>query len=161
ELANAKAQADALLGSPLVVQFEELHWELAPKQLATMASVNGTEGVKLDRDAVKTWASELAKEVEQEPQNARFSWQNGVTSVLRESKDGRALDVDKTVDLVMAKALTTDRTITLPVSVTKPDVSQDDASKLNIQGAIEVSRTAFAGASPPKRHNIGLATERL
>src|SRR5204863_2239771 len=111
--------------------------------------------------AVKAWATSLAKEVEQEPQNARFSWQGGVLSVLRESKDGRALDVDKTIDLVMAKALTTDRTITLPVSVTKPDVSVADADKLQIKEAIEVSRTAYAGASPPKRANIALATERL
>jgi hypothetical protein len=57
--------------------------------------------------------------------------------------------------------LTTDRTVSLPVSVTKPDVSQDDADKLQIQGAIEVARTSFAGSSPPKQHNIGLATQRL
>jgi vancomycin resistance protein YoaR len=161
ELANAKAQADALLGAPLKIEFEELHWELTPKQLVTMASIQGTEGVKLDRAAVKTWASQLGKEVEQDPQNARFSWQGGVTSLLRESKDGRSLDVEKTVDLVMAKALTTDRTITLPVSVTRPDVAESDADKLHIQGAIEVARTSFAGSSPPKQHNIGLATQRL
>jgi vancomycin resistance protein YoaR len=84
-----------------------------------------------------------------------------VLSLLRESKDGRALNVDATVDLVMAKALTTERSVTLPVSVTKPDVSQDDADKLKIQGVIEVARTSFAGSSPPKQHNIGLATQRL
>jgi vancomycin resistance protein YoaR len=161
DLAPLKAQADALLGSPLVLQFEEAHWELAPRQLVTMASIQGSQGIQLNRDAVKTWASELAKDVEQDPQNARFSWQNGVLSVLRESKDGRELDVDKTVDLVMAKALTNDRTITLPVAVAKPDVSVSDADKLNIQGAIEVSQTSFAGSSPPKVHNISLATERL
>lgn len=161
ELATAKAQADALLSSPLSINFEELRWELTPKQLVTMASVAGTEGVRLDRAAIKTWAGTIAKEVQQDPENARFSWQNGVTSVLRESKDGRALDVDKTVDLVMAKALTSERSITLPVSVTEPDVSVDDMEKLKIQGAIEVARTSFAGSSPPKQHNIGLATQRL
>ncbi|HZO33192.1 MAG TPA: VanW family protein, partial [Chloroflexota bacterium] len=161
ELATAKAQADALLSSPLSINFEELRWELTPKQLVTMASVAGTEGVRLDRAAIKTWAGTIAKEVQQDPENARFSWQNGVTSVLRESKDGRSLDVEKTVDLVMAKALTSERSITLPVSVTEPDVSVDDMEKLKIQGAIEVARTSFAGSSPPKQHNIGLATQRL
>jgi vancomycin resistance protein YoaR len=161
ELATAKAQADALLSAPLNVTFEELHWELTPKQLVTMASIQGTEGIRLDRTAIKTWATQVAKEIEQDPENARFSWQNGVTSVLRESKDGRALDVEKTVDLVMAKALTTDRAVTLPVSVTEPAVSVDDLEKLKIQGAITVSQTSFAGSSPPKQHNIGLATQRL
>jgi vancomycin resistance protein YoaR len=161
DLAPLKAQADTLLGTPLQIQFEELHWEISPKQLVAMASIQSGQGVVLDRAAVKTWATEIAKQVEQDPQNARFSWQSGVLSVIRESKDGRSLDVDKTVDLVMSKALSTDRTLTLPVSVTKPDVSQDDGEKLHIQGAIEVARTSFAGSSPPKQHNIGLATQRL
>jgi vancomycin resistance protein YoaR len=81
--------------------------------------------------------------------------------VLRESKDGRELDVEKTVDLVMAKALTNDRTIALPVSITRPEVTQEDGEKLQIKEAIEVARTSFAGSSPPKQHNIGLATQRL
>jgi vancomycin resistance protein YoaR len=161
ELAAAKVQAEALLSTPLKIQFEELHWELSPNQLAKMASVPGSEGVLLDREAVKSWATALAEEVGQEPQNARFSWQNGVTSVLRESKDGRELDIEKTADLVMAKALTNDRTITLPITITKPDVSQNDGDKLQITEAIEIARTSFAGSSPPKQHNIGLAVQRL
>jgi vancomycin resistance protein YoaR len=161
ELAAAKGQADTLVSGPLALNFEELHWELTPPQLVTMASVSGADGVRLDRESVKAWATGLAKEIKQEPQNARFSWQDGVVSLLRESKDGRALDVDRTVDLVLAHALTTDRAIALPVSVTTPAVTQDDGAKLNIQGAIEVSRTSFAGSSPPKQHNIGLATSRL
>jgi vancomycin resistance protein YoaR len=161
QLAAAKAQAEALVSTPLSVQFEELHWDLTPKQLVAMSSIEGTDGVSLDKSAVQTWAKNIAKEVQQDPQNARFSWQNGVLSLLRESKDGRSLDTDKTVEMVMAQALSTNRTLTLPVSVTKPDVSQDDGDKLKIQGAIEVARTSFAGSSPPKQHNIGLATQRL
>lgn len=161
QLAAVKAQAEALVSSPLVAQFEELRWELTPKQLVAMSSIAGTEGVKLDRAAVQAWAKTIAKDVQQDPQNARFSWQGGVLSLLRESKDGRVLDTDRTVDMLMAQALSTNRTISLPVSVAKPDVSQDDADKLKIQGAIEVSRTSFAGSSPPKQHNIGLATQRL
>jgi hypothetical protein len=53
ELAAAKAQAETLVSTPLAIQFEELRWELTPKQLVGMASVAGTEGVKLDRAAVK------------------------------------------------------------------------------------------------------------
>ena len=161
QLAGVKAQAEALVSSPLVVQFEELRWELTPKQLVAMASIAGTEGVKLDRAAVETWAKTIAKDVQQDPQNARFSWQGGVLSVLRESKDGRVLDTARTVDMLMGQALSTERTITLPVSVAKPEVSVADADKLKIQGAIEVARTSFAGSSPPKQHNIGLATQRL
>ena len=161
QLAAAKAQADSLLSAPLALKFQDQRWELTPKQLSSMVNVAGTEGVQLDRAAIKVWAGTIAKEIDQDPENARFSWQNGVTTLLRESKDGRALEIDKTVNLVLAQALSADRNISLPVSVTKPDVSQDDGAKLNIQGSIEIARTSFAGSSPPKQHNIGLATQRL
>jgi vancomycin resistance protein YoaR len=161
DLATTKAQAEAMLSAPLVLKFEESRWQLNPPQLAAMATAQGTQGIQIDRAQVKVWVAKLAGDVEQDPQNARFSWEGGTLSVLRPSKDGRHLDVDKTVDLVLAQALTTNRTVDLPVSVTKPDVSATDADKLQIQGPIEVARTSFAGASPPKRANIGLATERL
>lgn len=161
ELAVAKAQADMLVSAPIKLHFEELDWELSPKQLASMAAVKGTAGVTLERAAVKQWANTLAKEVEQEPQSARFNWERGTLSLLRPSKDGRALETDKLVDIVMAKALTQDRQIVLPVAVTKPEFSQEDSDKLKIAGSIEVASTSYAGASPPKRHNIALATERL
>jgi vancomycin resistance protein YoaR len=161
DLATTRAQAEALLGAPLVMKFEESQWQLNPPQLAAMATVNGTQGVSIDRDKVKAWVGKLAEDVQQDPENARFSWQGGVLSLLRPSKDGRHLDTDKTVELIMAQALTTTRTVDLPVSVTKPDVSQDDADKLQIEGPIEVARTSFAGSSPPKKANITLATQRL
>lgn len=161
DLATTRSQAEALLGSPLVMQFEESQWQLNPPQLAAMATVNGTQGVSIDRSKVQAWTSKLADDVQQDPENARFTWQNGVLSLLRPSKDGRQLDVDKTVDLIMAQALTTNRTVDLPVAVTKPEVSQDDADKLQIDGPIEVARTSFAGSSPPKKANITLATQRL
>jgi len=162
DLAAARAQAEALVSSPLLMKFAEGEWQLSPAELVGMSTLAGTQGVRVDRDKVKAWvANKLADEVDQDPENARFSWQGGVVSLLRPSKDGRKLDVDKTVDLIMAQALTDQRTVPLPVAVTKPEVSQDDADKLHIDGAIRVARTSFAGSSPPKQHNITLATQRL
>ncbi|MCC6179944.1 MAG: VanW family protein [Chloroflexi bacterium] len=161
DLAAARTQAEALVSAPLVLKFGDDEWQLTPRQLSTMATLQGAAGVTLNRDAIRAWATQFSHEVEQQPQNARFSWQSGTLSLLRPSKDGRRLDVDRTVELVAAQALTADRTIALPVVVTRPDVSQDDAGKLKIDGAIEVARTSFAGSSPPKQHNITLATQRL
>src|SRR5206468_3092737 len=80
DLATTRSQAEALLGSPLVLKFAEAQWQLNPTQLAGMATVNGTQGVSLDREQVKAWVTKLSGDVEQDPENARFSWQNGVVS---------------------------------------------------------------------------------
>jgi vancomycin resistance protein YoaR len=160
DLEVARARAETVLSGPILLKFEEAQWQLQPRELAAMVEITSDHDVRLKQDAVKTWAANLAKQVSQAPQNARFTW-DGELSLLRPSKDGRDLDVDRTVELTMARAFTTDRTIALPVSVTKPDVSEEDGPKLAIKGAIEVSRTSFAGSSPPKQHNIKLATQRL
>ena len=160
DLEAARARAGTLLGGPILLKFEEAEWQLQPRELAAMAEITPDNDVRLKQDAVTAWAEKLAKDVSQAAQNARFTW-NGELALLRPSKDGRELDVGRTVELAMARAFTSDRTIALPVSVTKPDVSEEDGEKLGIKGAIEVSRTSFAGSSPPKQHNIRLATQRL
>lgn len=161
DLAAARAQAEMLLSAPITLRHADAEWTLEPKALVTMADVTAVEGVRLNRDAVRTWAAKLAQDVGQEPQSARFSWSNGQLGVIRPSKEGRRLDVERTTELVLGQALSTDRMITLPVEVARPDVSEADATKLNIQSQLELARTSFAGSSPPKQHNIGLATERL
>ena len=161
DLAAARAQAETLVSGPIILKHAEAEWQLGPSTLVTMAEVTAADGVRLNREAVRTWATKLAKDVEQEPQSARFSWSNGKVSVLRPSKEGRKLDVDRVTELVLATALSTDRVAALPVEVSRPEVSEQDGEKLKIQGAIEVGRTSFAGSSPPKQHNINLATERL
>lgn len=161
ELTGARAQAEELLAGPVTFKFEGSEWQLSRQELASMVRLGSASQVGFDRDAVKDWVGTLARDVNQSPQNARFTWSNGALEVLRPSKVGRELDVDRTADLVIAKSFEPDRTLSLPVAVTKPDVSQEDGPKLGIKGAIEVARTSYASAQGPKRHNISLAAQRL
>lgn len=161
DLADGRDRAAALLSAPLVLTADKSEWRLSVEQLAQMAEVTPEREVRLNREAVRTWAAKFAKEVAQVPQNARFTWTNGVLSLLRPSKDGRQLDVDRIADLVATSAFDAERTLELPIAVSRPDVSQDDGPKLGIKGLIEVARTSYAGAGAPKQHNIALATQRL
>ncbi len=160
DLAPARQEAERLLTRPVVLRFEDVERQLAAPALATMARLD-RNGVTLQRDAVKAWVVGLAGEIDRQPQNARFTWNGGEPKLLRESHDGRDLAVEETVELIMARAFDVERVVPLPVSVVKPEVSQADAAKLNVKGAIEVARTSFAGSSPPKQHNINLAAQRL
>ena len=161
DLAIARERATALLSTPLVLTADGAEWRLSVEQLAQMAEVTPARDVRLNRDAVRTWASRFAREVDQTPQDARFTWSNGTVSLLRPSKDGRQLDVDRTADLVVERAFDPERSLEIPIAISRPDVSQDDGPNLGIKGLIEVARTSFGGASPPKQHNIALATQRL
>lgn len=161
DLAEVRGQAERLLSSPLTLKFEGATWELPVEELAAMATVDADQRVRLNGDSVKAWTEKRGKEIEQSPQNARFDWSNGALSVIRPSRDGRSLDVDQTVSRIMENAFSDERTMDLAVRVTKPDVSQEDGPKLGIKGAIEIAKTSFASASPPKRHNITLAAQRL
>ncbi|MFN8521909.1 MAG: VanW family protein [Chloroflexota bacterium] len=161
DIQATRIQLERLMSGPLVFQFGNDKWELSTRQLATMVDVDPARGATMRQALVKAFSEKLSRDVSQTPRSARFSWTNGELQLIRESRDGRELDVDETVRLISARAFDEQRTITLPISVAKPDVTEADAEKLNIQGVIEAGRTAFVGASPPKQANIALATQRL
>ena len=161
DLADARAEAERLLSAPIVLRFEDGERVMSVQEIAPLIEVGADHRAGLNREAVRGWVNALAKEIDQRPQNARFTWAGGKLSLLRPSKNGRDLDLERTAELLTARAFDEDRTVLLPVNLTRPDVSQDDADKLNIKGAVEVAATSFAGASPPKQYNINLAAQRL
>jgi vancomycin resistance protein YoaR len=156
-----RERAERLLSKPLIVQFEERTWELSPRQLAVLATIDAQAGPVLLPESVRRYAEGLAREINQYPENARFSWVDGNVGVVREHRDGRELDINAAVRAIVERAFTDDRVVKLPVVVTKPTVTLGHVERLNIQGLIETSRTAFAGSSPPKQANITLASQRL
>ena len=118
--------------------------------------------VTVNPDVLQPYIDAAASAVDRTPVNARFSWNGDELSVLRPSKDGRALDRQAAVDLLNAQILAGARSIDLPVTTVQAPVSSDDGgAHLGIHDLIERSTTAFAGSVPEKAHNIRLAAQRL
>lgn len=164
-ITEAKARADLILGTPLTVKFRDQQWNLDARAIARVLRVESAPDrrvrVEIDRGALQKLSEQMASEIDQEPQDARFAWAGGALEVLRPSKDGQKLDREATVELLASRLASDDRVLSLPVSVAPAIVRAEDRSKLGISTLIESARTNFASGLPPKKHNIQLAASRL
>ncbi|MBV9356432.1 MAG: VanW family protein [Chloroflexi bacterium] len=103
----------------------------------------------------------IAGSVNQDAQDARFSWNGGDLQVIRPSHDGRALDEAATAAGIRATFLAGEHSLELPISVTRPQVSDQDPQSLGITEEIDDGSTSFAGSVPEKVWNIQLAARKL
>ena len=124
DLAQARAQAEALVSTPLLLQVRRGRVEAEParacrdvdRRSGRRASVS--TATRSRPGSPRSWPRSGA-----DPENARFTWQGGVTASAPREQGRPPLDVEKTVDLVMAQALDDGARPSLPVAVTKPEVS--------------------------------------
>ncbi len=165
QLADAHAAAQRILAAPLTLTFGEQRWTVDRATIARMLSFEASDGqtwrIKLDDAPLREQLTQIASQIDQEPQNARLSWNGGKIGVLRESREGRKLDVDAAVQAALQALQSDDHTLALPVDVAKPAVDTRDIPNMGIRELIESGSTSFAGSIPEKQHNIKLAASRL
>lgn len=118
--------------------------------------------ITIDQDKVKQYVASIAKDIDQEPQDAKLSYSSGKVSVSQTPQKGYSLDQDKTVEQLTTvltnrqqstKNNTTD-TIKLTLKVTEPAVSDTNIDNLGIKEQISSGTTNFAGSSDNRIANI-------
>jgi vancomycin resistance protein YoaR len=170
QLQAARDQLGHLLGpdaQPLSVTFADQSWQLERADIVKLVTLTGgTKAgqpavVNIDDKALTAWAARLAKDVDQQVQDARFAFNGGNLKALRPSKQGRTVDQPALVKAVHEALLSGTSTLELPVATVDPSVSSDDPQSLGITELIDRGSTSFAGSIPEKKHNIQLAAQRL
>jgi vancomycin resistance protein YoaR len=153
--------------TPVTITAAEQTRVLQPTDLANLVSLSQpsapgeSASVQLRDDAVSALLSGLADSIDRDAQDARFGLNAGALTLLRPSRDGRALDQAAATEMLNARILGGERTVALPVVPVPPAITSDDAPRLGSPELIEQSSTSFVGAIPEKRHNIQLAAQRL
>lgn len=183
---QAQAQIKAFLAAPLVLQFRERAWAIDQAALAQMltlqpaSNADGSLSYKavLNDAAIRAKVEALAREINQAPRDARFHFSDGVLTPTVMSQEGRALNIDATVQAVALKfqqasasrrvqgnaapnetALNAlrENTIELAVTVTKPDVDARDAANFGITELVSSGTSQFRGSIPSRIVNINTA----
>jgi vancomycin resistance protein YoaR len=152
--------------TPIRVSADDKSWSIERSVLLSMLTLNppgptSPASVELHDEPLQTIVQRAAQAVDQESTDARFRLSGGQLSVLRASRDGRAVNQPAAMDLLRSSIETGQRSVALPVDVVRPAVASEDASTLGIRELIDESTTAFVGAIPEKAHNIQLAASRL
>lgn len=165
QLQPARRELEKMLAGPLVLSFQEQQWRLELSELAGWLSLEVRPGVpgsvRVDEAGLRRRVEQVARQVKREPLDARFDWTRSGLKLLRESQDGRELDVEQAVKSTLEGLRNGQRQLTLPVRVTAAAVASGDVQRMEIRELIEQGQTSFAGSIEEKKHNIRLAAERL
>ncbi|HSM55162.1 MAG TPA: VanW family protein [Candidatus Sulfomarinibacteraceae bacterium] len=168
---QAASRVEAILGNPMVLYFSEpladldlQRVEVPPQQLAEWLRVNAVEDeqgahydVFIDQNAVRNWLTEIEAQVYRAPEKARFYFDDNTEELVlvEPHVNGRALDVEATLQQFMAQVDTPNRSLPFVVNEIRPTVhSQATAAELGITGLITESTTWFYGSTDERKHNI-------
>ena len=183
---KAQAQVNAFLQAPLVLKYQDRSWAIDQAALARLlilqpaSNADGslTYQVQLNDAALRLQIEALAREINQSPRDARFRFDSGALTPTVMSQEGRALNVDATVQAVtehfrQATALSRaqgnaspnvssinalrDNTIELAVNVTKPAVDARDKDSFGIKELVSSGTSQFKGSIPNRVQNIKTA----
>lgn len=168
---EAKARIDRLLSAPVTVRYEDKTWTIERETLAHWLVFNKTRAdgqlmveAYIDPDAVRAWVEPLAPEVYQLPENARldFDPETGQVTPIRMSREGRRLDVNATVERILAAVEKEgERRVELAVVPQKPAVDVRDIPKMGIVELISKATTYFKGSPPGRVKNIKISASKF
>jgi len=179
DVSQAKIDVERILGSPLILKLpnegdregDETAYTLDQTVLAEMLTLRQikrddgqvTLAAGLGQAKLTAYIQELVKQINRPPRDGRFDFDpaTGTLTPTVTSQDGRSLNITDTVRLVNAQAVTDQRQVLLPVTVTKPQVATEDAENLGIKELISEATTYFKGSSRGRMHNIQVAASRF
>lgn len=173
--AGAAAQIQQLIGSPLTFYLPTPLDEddlqpitLSADDLSAWLRVEMAEegdglmqhNVFLDENAIRHWLRQFEDDLYQEPVNARFYFDDATEELVLVAPhvNGRELDMEATIDQLIAQAGTPNRSVPFIVRDIVPVAhSGATAAELGITELITQTTTWFSGSSAARKHNIATA----
>lgn len=145
-------------------------WVLPPELLASALHIERVRGnpmaklvVHLERSALRPRIELLAKELSIPPVDARLEYDptRGTFTELTSSRWGQKLDVEATLELILAAVQGEQREVVLPLIRLEPAVSAANAHRLGIRELVAEGITSFKGSSQARIRNIATAAARF
>jgi vancomycin resistance protein YoaR len=117
--------------------------------------------VNLNQEKVKETLTPVAKEINQEPLDAKFKFEGGKVTVFVPHQVGRELDETAALEKIAAAVESGQTEVELPVKVKSPSVTNEVANDFQIKELLGKGVSKFAGSVANRVYNIGLAAGRL
>ncbi len=155
---QAKGRAEALVGLPLSLTFNDQKWDLSRDDLVGALRFNANLDARIDATALTPRITVIAGAVKQDPQNAVIGWDNQLV-VRQSAKNGQRLNVEETLNRINAWKGDT-RAIALPIEVAKPRIT-DDVGALGITTRLGRGVSNFSGSDAARATNIKVASDYL
>lgn len=121
----------------------------------------------LDDEQLMIALSPITKAVTREPQNALFSFENGKVSAFKTALNGQTVDIAAVKKIVLAKASAMEVAqaktvvISVPLTITEPDITNEEANDLGIEELVATGTSLYTGSIENRIYNLTLASSRL
>ncbi len=154
-------QAKLLAQAPIKLIIGDQTFSIEPSQLASWVrlvpgdTVSGSPTITLDRPKVTNYIKSIAKDFDQDPQDAQVSFTDGQLQVAQINRDGRSLDQKVAVEAIIAAFPdVAQRELVLPVTTRKSEVTSSSLTDLGIKELIGKATTSYVGSPANRKHNI-------
>lgn len=175
DVAPAYRQVTNLLAKPLTFSYrsgsEPVEWHIKPKTLLSMIELvewvdeNGKLQLRMDlkQEKFTPYYEEFAKRIDQESVDAelRFDEEESQLVVLKESVDGRQLDIEAAWDKTVEAIEDGTNFVELPVTFTPARIPSQDLDALGIEALVSESTSYFAGSAEGRMNNIEVAASKF
>jgi len=160
DLEGAKEDAVVLVSDPIVIELDEVSWELTSNDLTSALMIPKDGAARLDTSTFTPVLTNFAEEARREPTNAVLGW-DGDLFVVEDDKNGRETDIAELEELIAAAAATEDRTVEMPMKAIKAEVRADNLDTLGIDQVIAEGSSSFAGSSEARAENVRVASGHI
>lgn len=160
---NYKARAEKFVGKAILLKFEEQTFEITQNDL--FALLDPKEGY--NEEALAESIFKIVPQINRDPQDSVFNYENGVVREFIPSHDGIAVEVDKLKILIVNDLKNLESTelalaeINIPTTKTQPNIKTENVNSLGIRELIGRGTSRFAGSIASRVHNIGVATSKF
>lgn len=177
----AKNQAEIILGQKVYLKNEAKDTEITKSDISKWIEFiayfdNSSNNYKLktvlNEEKIKFYIYNLAKNINQNPKDAKLTISDGKVSVFQLSQDGYKLNQEETLSLIVnalysnVAGFSTDegnldltKDIDLPVDIKKPEISADNLDDLGIKTKISTATTSFVKSPNNRKHNIKIGAD--
>lgn len=178
DVQRTKAQLEQILLRDLLLEFNNKKFTLNSEKIYKLLELVKYYDKSFDQyqlkilfneEKIKSYIDSLAKQINQDSQNARLSFdQNSQTlQIISASKDGYTLKKDDLLQLItrifdelkgnnLGNLQIVDNLILLelPVDITQPEIRENNLTSLGIKEVIATASTNYAGSPENRRHNV-------
>lgn len=175
--AQEKAKNLAKLCS-INLKSEDKSWTISQDQIRSWLEFQLVPSltVGLNKSSVQEYLNSIAKEVNVEPQNAKFKIENGKITEFQIHQGGKEVDIEETYnkinnyilnfDLTKIPTDCSDKTISnetleLVIKIINPQIPIGSINDFGIKELVGRGESNFAGSPPNRRHNIRVGAAKL
>jgi vancomycin resistance protein YoaR len=163
-LAEALAEARALLKQPLVLKHGAQSWSWDAEKIASFLAIQAEDGrmsVSVDPERLVRAIEKLAQLTDSPSAEPRVAFRNGKLRITEEGQVGWRMKQVETVDAIIAALRQPMREVELPGEELTPQVTPKALASLGIVELVGQGTTSYAGSAQYRITNIKAGARRM